>query len=443
MRVQSTSCSLGDALHQFLTPQVWKQAHRLWRRTHASHRWALTPLIWVVLTMNWCSGQSQEERFALARAAYVAHHQSSRRPGKTLAGFLSALAKVPLPVLRVLAQGVRERLGQRWIESLRVGGWLPLACDGSRVECPRSEQLQQRLGEAGKPGTAPSVYLTTLVLLPIGVVWSWCVGKGTASEHQQLRWLLRTLPARSLIVGDAYYLGYELFRDILQAQAAFLVRLSSKAYLYTTNKQSLETWTEGLVYYWPRKAQQQRQPPLRARLLRIKGSKADVWLLTSILDAEQLGRRTAGQLYRWRWRNEGLFRDYKRLLQKVKLSSRTVALVHREVEGSMLALQLLLALAVQRTTNGAALVFPGSPRQELLRLRYAIQATLRSLGPRQLAQYQRMLIVVRNRARPNRISAKVRQEWPRRKDHQPPKPPILRPMNKALKAIPTKALNAA
>jgi hypothetical protein len=39
-----------------------------------------------------------------------------------VAGFLTALAKVPLPVLRALALGVRQRLAVLWIESLRLGG---------------------------------------------------------------------------------------------------------------------------------------------------------------------------------------------------------------------------------------------------------------------------------------------------------------------------------
>ena len=442
MKQTPATRGLGAALAHFLTPQVWKQAHQAWHTLYAPPRWALQPLVWVLLTMTWCTGQSQEERFAAARAAYVAHHQHSRRPGTTLMGFLTALAKLPLPVLRALALGVRQRLGELWVESLRVGGWVPLACDGSRVECPRSEELQQRLGEAGKPGAAPTVYLTTLVLLPLGVVWSWCWGKGTASEHHHLRQLLRTLPRRALIVADACYLGYELFTAIQQAQAAFLVRLSSRAYLYTTEQVPLAAWTEGLVYYWPTAVQEKGLPPIVARLLRIKGQKADVWLLTSVLEPQQLSRRTAGQVYRWRWRNEGLFRDYKRLVQKVKLSSRTVALVHREAEGSLLALQLLLALAVQ-TPTGQPLALPGSPRRELLRLRGAITAALRSLGPRQFAQYQQMLMVVRNQDRPARISAKVRQEWVRRKDHKPPKPPKLRVMNDVLKAKLAKVLKVA
>jgi hypothetical protein len=430
---------LHDVFSQFLTPAVFRQAHRVWRAVHQPSRWALAPVVWVALTMTWCAGQSQEERFALARAAYVAHHQRGRRPGHTLAGFLRAFARVPLPVWQALAEGVRQHLRQRFVASLRVGGWLPLACDGTRLECPRAAELQQRLGEAGKPGSAPMIYLTTLVLLPVGVVWSWCWGKGTASEHHHLRQLLRTLPRSSLIVADAAYLGYELFVAIQQARAAFLVRLSSKAYLYTASQTPLAKWTEGRVYYWPTKIRQGGRPPLEARLLRIKGKQSDVWLLMSVLDSAALSRRTIGQLYRWRWRNEGLFRDYKRLLRKTKLSSRTVRLVHREAEASLLALQVMLALGMQRPANGSA-AQAGSPRQELLRLRGAIQAALRELGPRQMAQYQRRHSVVRSASRSQRISAKVRQEWPRRKDHRPPKPPHLRPMNQALKAKLNKAL---
>jgi hypothetical protein len=432
-----------NALAQFLTPQVWKQAYQAYRPRPTACRWSLQPLVWVLLTMTWCLGQSQEERFAAARAVYVAHHQRARRPGTTLAGFLTALTKLPLPVLRALARGVRQRLGTLWVQSLRLsGGWLPMACDGSRVECARSAQLQQRLGEAGKPGSAPTIFVTALVLLPLGVVWSWYWGKGTASEIHHLRRLLPTLPRRALIVADAGYLGYELFRAIVAAQAAFLVRLSSRAYLYTAEQMPLTSWTEGLVYYWPKTVQDQGLPPLTARLLRIKGPKADVWLLTSVLAAEQLSRPTAGQVYRWRWRNEGLFRDYKRLLQKVKLSSRTVALVHREAEGAMLALQLLLALAVP-TSAGRPEALPGSPRKELLRLRGAFAAALRSLGRRQFAQYQEMLEVVRNKERPHRVSAKIRQKWARRAEHIPPKPPKLRGMNEALKAKLAKTLEAA
>ena len=84
---------------------------------------------------------------------------------------------------------------------------------------------------------------------------------------------------------------------------------------------------------------------MQARLLRVTGKKADVWLLTDVLESKELSPATASQLYRWRWRNEGLFRTYKRTISGVKFRSRTVAQVHREAEGSLLAVQVLLAHA--------------------------------------------------------------------------------------------------
>lgn len=433
-KTTTTYRTFRDALSQFLTPQVWKQAHQVWRPEYSPPRWSLQPLVWVVLGMTWVCGDSQEECFASARAAFVACHQHERRPGTSLAGFLMALVKLPMPVLRALAGGVRERIGEHFVEEARINGWVPFACDGSRLECPRSEQLQQRLGKAGKTDSAPMVYLTALVLLPCGLLWSWRLGKGTASEQDHMRHLLPTLPERSLLVADALFMGYDLFTAIMRTPADYLIRLSSRVYLYTLEETLLDKFREGLVYYWPQEARKQGLPPIKARLLRVGGAKADVWLLTSVLDRSQLSQRTAKQVYRWRWKNEGLFRIYKCQLGKMKLHSRTVATVHREAEGSLLALQLLLAMTAEAVTRGSkTVVIVDSARRMLLRLRGVVIGLLRTLGPRQFATYQRMLERVRDEAR-ERVTPKIRQDWPRRKKHKPPKPPKIRVMSDDLKA---------
>jgi hypothetical protein len=394
------------------------------------------------MVMAWCCGNSEGERFATARAYTVACRQKQRRPGETLQGFQMALAKMPMYVLRALAAGLRHVFAKMFFAGARIGGFLPFACDGSRLECPRTHELQQRLGEAGKTDSAPMIYVSALVLLPLGLPWSWWWGKGTASEHDHLRHLLPTLPKQSLIVADAFYQGYDLYRDILKVGASFLVRLSSRSNLYTLEQIPVKSLRESLVYYWPRQAQEDGKPPLLVRLLRVRGAKADVWLLTNVLDRQQISHKMAAQLYRWRWKNEGLFRQYKCMLEKTKLHSRTVSLVHREAEGAMLALQLLLAMAAQAVERGQGLTIMGSPRRMLLRIRGDIAAKLRSLGPCQFAGYQRMLEIVRCKERPDRISARVRQVWPRRKDHKPPKPPKIRVMDKTLKALLEKFLQA-
>jgi hypothetical protein len=435
-RRRGASVGLQKALYQFLTPQVFKQGHQAWQRSHYDCRWSLKALLWVLVLMTWGLGQSEAERFQTARAFYVARHQRSKRPGATWEGFRKALRRLPLRVLRAVAAGVRAQVAQRWLESLRIGGYVPIACDGSRLECPRSAELEARLGQAGKDASAPTLYVSALVLLPLGLLWSWRVGKGTASEHEHLTRLLPTLPERALVVGDAGYLGYDLYQSILGAKAAFLARMSSRAYLYTEARVRLERFREGWVYYWPGHAQKQRRPPIRARLLRVRGEKADVWLLTN-LDRATLSRGQVGQIYRWRWRNEGLFRTYKRTLNKVKLQHRTVALSHREAEGSLLATQLLLAMTVlQQERTGA------SPRRMLLQIRGHVAAGIAALGPRQRRWYVEALQEIHGET-PDRTSNKTRRPWPRRKKHKPPGRPNFRRLTSKQKTLMAKTLQAA
>ena len=272
-----------------------------------------------------------------------------------------------------------------------------------------------------------------LVLLPAGLLWSWAVGPGTASEHELLRQLLPTLPRCTLLVADAFYQGYDMYQDLLQAQVAFLVRVSSKSQLYTETRRPLQRFQEGPVWYWPEQAQAKGRPPLRLRLIGVRGrKKQNVWLLTNVLDRERLGRRRAAELYRWRWGVEGVFRAYKRTLPKIKLASRTEALVYREAEVSLLGLQLLLAqAAVRQRQEGTVVIVLGSARAQLLRVRGEITTSIGArLGPWQLRWYREQLAVVRAGG-PGR---KVRRPWPRRKPHRAPKPPKLRVLPKRLKA---------
>ena len=148
MRTQYTS--LTAALARFLSPQVFKQVHQAHRPKKTACRWDLHPLLLVLLLMTWTTGDSEAERFATARAVYVARHQHGRRPGRTLSGFQQALAKLPLPVLHALFASVRAVLQQVFHRCWRSDGFLVLAMDGSRLECPRSAALEKSLATAAR-----------------------------------------------------------------------------------------------------------------------------------------------------------------------------------------------------------------------------------------------------------------------------------------------------
>jgi hypothetical protein len=147
---------------------------------------------------------------------------------------------------------------------------------------------------------------------------------------------------------------------------------------------------------------------------------------------------------RWRWRNEGLFRTYKRTLGKVKLMSRTVAQVHREAAGSLLATQLLLAQgALALHTTASVRIGLPSARKVLLEIRAEIRdVTGMYLGPRQRQTYLHRLARARWRDRRQR-SGKVRRRWPGRADHKPPGRPKILKMGTILKDKMAKTLAKA
>lgn len=436
--------SLLGCLNQFLTPDVWRQAQAHPGAPRRKARWNLHRLVFVLLTLTWCTGDSIPECFETARAWYVACYQCRKRPGSTCPGFLKALIGIPTPVLRALAEGVRRRIFTLFGECLLYRGWHPFGCDGSRKECPRSAELEQHMGEAGKKDSAPSLWITAIVHLRYGLLWSWRLGKGTASEQLHLIRLLATLPARSLLVTDAGYIGYELFVAMITAKVHYLIRMSSRATLYTQDRQPLAKWRQGLVWYWPQWAQDAKLPPVQARLLRVTGKNAAVWLLTDVLDSKQLSHATASLFYRWRWRNEGLFRTYKRTISGVKFRARTVAQVHREAEGSLLAVQVLLAHAAwELRHHGEPEEMHVSARQVLVLIRQDIIIQVGMyLGPRQRQTYAARLAraIQRERAR---NSPKASRVWPRRKPHKPPKPPKIRRMTNELKARADKIFQAS
>jgi len=433
--------SLIGSMREFLTAAVFKQARNASKRRKGP-RWDLHPLLYILLLTTYCGGDSLPEKFEVARGFYVACCPKRKRPGVSFTGFEKAVAKLPMPVLRALAAGIRGRVeaifGDRW----KVGNFIPFGCDGTRQSCPRTEELERRLGTFGKEGSSPMIWNTSIVHLTLGFPFCWRLGKGgKASERSHLISMLRWLPAAALIVADAGYVGYEVTAAMILAKVFFLIRMSSNATFYTESNERLDEFREGIVYYWPKTQQNQGKPPIRGRLMRIHSCrhKVDVWLFTNVEDPQQLSLEMAGTCYRWRWENEGFFRTYKRTLNKVTLMSRTVRLVHREAEASMIATQLLLcqgALAMPVPQKGS-LPAMCSPRGVLLEARRDI------VGRSKPSQPFTERISRAQRDRRLRTTPKQKREWPRRKDHKPPHPPILLMMSEQQKPAIQSELQAA
>jgi hypothetical protein len=444
----STPTSFLDILRHFLTPEVFRQVHKVAPPPKRSDiRWTLQPLLLVLLLGCWAAGEP-EERFLSARAFYVCRlAPKRRRPGDTFEGYLLALARLPCRVLRALACALRGRLAGLFSQVWYVDGFVPFGCDGTRLACPRSAELERRLSQDSKStsqdsnstsqdtksDTPPQVWVTAIVHLRLGLLWSWIVGKPDASEREHLHRLLPTLPADSLIVTDAGYQGYELMAAIDKAGVKALMRVSSQTLLHLVEPNvDLSTFSDGLVWWWTQEAQNKGLPPLKVRLMRVKSTtgKSEVWMASNVLEESKLSLATAGKFYPMRWENEGFFRTYKRTLGKVKLQSRSVKLIHREVEGSLLAVQVLLAMGAW------AVAVVGKNKQQQSSPARVLGEIRKEMSMKPVRRKGRFLDRLRRAVRDQkpRKSSKVRRPWPKRKEHKPPKPPKLRQMDHDFKS---------
>ena len=406
-----------DCQRHFLTPLFWRVAHAA-AKPFGGYRWKLMPLVMVAILMLFMTSRSAGERFEEARQYWTCMAPGRRRVGKTVEGFLAALERLPRRVLKAMSKHLRGRVEQVLGPCWEVDGWKPFGVDGSRLDLPRYTELERRFGNAGTEGAAPQLWVTTLVHLGTGVLWSWRLGRSNASEQHHFRRLLQTLPEKGLAVTDAGFCGYDTWREVMKAKRHFLIRLSGGFQLYADFTVQPD-FQQGIVYMWP--ARQPRKRPLRLRLIRLpgkEGRKHDVWLVTNVMDPNRLSVETASKLFRMRWEQEVFYRSYKRTLANVKLSSRTPRQAIREAELALLATQLFLAQsswAVHRSGSTRRASAAEAARQIRRELRDLLRGRLR------LGYLKRLAKAVREH-RPNRTSSKEHRYWPGKK-HNPPGPP--------------------
>jgi len=278
------------------------------------------------------------ECFAAAREALVAMYGSRRRPGETLAGFLDALHQQSAALLSVVVSSLRRmtiRLsGRHW----RLGPWVVMGADGSRVECPMTRRNERGLGCAGKDKTTPQVFVTTLFHVVTGLPWGWVRGRGNSSERGQLRRMLKDLPRRTLLLMDAGFHGYVLLRALLLLGHDFIVRVGSNVTLLRGLGWEYEQ-RGSTVYLWPRN--HRKRSPLVLRLVEIQSKGKRVYLLTSVRGTELLKDGEVALLYRLRWGIEVMYRTFKRTLEHHKMRSDTPQRAQIELDWYMVGLWML------------------------------------------------------------------------------------------------------
>jgi len=372
--------------------------------------------------MSWNETPTLTERFAVVREQLHAL-QRRWRLGSSYSGWCQALRDCSTNVLPAITLRLRDRVKSLSPKYQRREGWVAIAADGSRVECPRTEANEEGLGCAGKERTTPQLMVTTLYHMGTGLPWAFEVGPGTESERCQLGRLIHTLPENALLVTDAGFASYELCDALRKNGRHFLLRVGGNIHLLTDLGYDYEVQGQ-TVYLWPRNAQRHGQPPLELRLIVLGSGDGRVYLITDILDPTVLSDEQAGAIYEMRWGIEVFYRSYKRTMAHHKMLSRTPATCIEEFRWTMVGLWLMGLASVEKIIAAGRDPLAWSVAKSRNSMRRALRGALCGQRPRVALCKQLASAVKDNYVRKG---PKKARDWPHKKRERPPGPPQIRP----------------
>lgn len=322
---------------------------------HGNINWAAGVLARIALLFAWSEKKNVTDAFT----------ETTRRAGQlgiapthtTYQGFMGALTNyvhIFIPMLILRLQQKIQKLGGPF---RHVSGFVPIAFDGSRNSASRTRSNEQELCSAkGKKKAAefpssvtdpkPQAWITLLWHMGLRLPWDWRLGPSDSSERRHVQEMVKEgkFPKNTLFCGDAGFVGYAFWRSIIECGHHFLVRVGGNVRLIgqMVDFQELD---DGEVLCWP-KDMQDKQPPLRLRLVRVTVGKADVYLLTSVLSSKQLSAESMASLYKKRWGIEIEFRGLKQTLNGDTLRCRNVDRLYTELHWSLLSMAVAELLAV-------------------------------------------------------------------------------------------------
>jgi hypothetical protein len=307
--------------------------------TWTAWKLACTAILW-----TWSDEKTLGERFVTARKIICFGRPRQDEPATSYQAFTKLLRKWTGPLVELLAQAFRAKMQHVLPSHWTVAGWFVLACDGSRIEVPRTRGNEARYSPKSKLSRAaqrrrtrrrtkrrtaelarqrkaniPSVWLTTLWHVASGLPWNWRTGPGDSSERAHLLEMLQVAPAGALITADAGFVGYDLWQSILASSCQLLVRVGSNVKLL--KKLGYAQERGGLVYLWPDRAAKKRLPPLVLCLIVVRSKRHPMYLVASVMDEARLPQGVAAEIYRHRWGIELFYRHCKQTFERRKLRS--------------------------------------------------------------------------------------------------------------------------
>jgi hypothetical protein len=342
----------------------------------------------------------------------------------TDAAWCQARSRFPLEIWPVLlersVQRVSKQVGLRYHYHDRP----VYKVDGSTVSMPDEPELVEAFGYADTkhgPSRFPVARMTFITQAGAETVVDYQVGPYRTGECTQFHAMWDQLPNRAICLVDRQFSSFYDLAKLQQRQIDVVSQLHQRRCPYQLihrGKQiGKQEWIVPLTLAdQTRKKYDDPTLPevLFVRLIRVRfyrqGQRRELWLITTLLDAQRYRRSDILQLYRDRWGIETRIGSLKATLKMAVLRSKKLLSLRCELAATILAHNLTWTIIHQAAdltqTPAARISFAGT-----LKIILTFSTTLRIAGAsRRRKVYRRMLRYVaqqKNPYRPKRIEPRL------------------------------------
>lgn len=417
--VQSAGASLGKVITSHVLKTAVLGEAGYWRERLYS------PLTTLVLFIEQVLGADHSCQGAVAQglSARVALGQA---PCSLNTGpYCKARQRLSVGLVERLAREVGARL-----LSAQPAPWLwrgrnVKLVDGTTVSMPDTQSNQKVFPQpkGQKPGLGfPLARLVGIVSLSCGAVLEWAIGpcEGKKTGETAMLWgLMDKLCPGDVVIADRYFAGYFGIARLSRQGVDILIRQHQRRHTdfrrgrRLGKRDHIVTWARPQRPSWMDQATYATMPEsMIVRELRV----ADLTLVTTLLDAGEVGKQELVELYGQRWQIELDFRSIKTVMQMEILRCKSPAMIRKEIAAHLLAYNLV------RTVMAQAACFANIvPRQlsfkAALQVLNAFEENLRFCPHARLSTRHGIVLASMGRAillvRPNRVEPRAVKRRPK------------------------------
>jgi hypothetical protein len=230
--------------------------------------------------------------------------------------------------------------------------------DGTCVSMPGNSELFDEFGRAtGFHGKCkyPLARLVTLCIANTMAVLDYAIGRYDQDENMLARRILTSLKKGDLLLADRHFAAAHFYWYYKSIGLEFLTKGHQR--LKISRIKRIRSYSRNDFIGWLKinKNYRQKDPKLPGQIMvrfirtvvRERGERKVVWLVSSLLDAKLYPAKDIAELYSRRWRIETLFREVKINFSADVLRSKTPDGIRKEISSRLVAINIVRTIILE------------------------------------------------------------------------------------------------